>query len=199
MKKLIYSFYTIFLIGFILKFFHIHFNAIIMMTGIAGVLVLSIIQLFRKKESIFGLLNFGTIIWLVVLLISLKFFPYGFWFLLLAIIISNVILIIFYRNKMMNKLIFFFIAIILALTFYFIPTDNRYYILNIKWNHEIESDFYSWDKYSWFLYQNGKYTEALIASDRALNIVESQENEHMLNFIENHQSVIRNRNWEKYR
>jgi len=191
MKKFWILFYTLFLLGFGLKFFHIHYNALFMLLGAGCILISSIIYLFQKEKRIEGLLHFSTGIWLVVLLISLKFFAFGFWAFILAIIISNVLLVVYYRNKMMHRLHLFFVAMVLALVFYFIPTDNRYYILNIKWNYEIESDYYTWDKYSWFLYQNGEYNEAEKASEKALKMARDANDPQMMEFIEMHQQAIK--------
>jgi len=83
------------------------------------------------------------------------------------------------------------------------PSHIKYYLINIKWNQEIETDYYSWDKYSWFLYQNEHYNEALEASNHSLKIANQYaklygETE-FITIIDNHGKMIKNKTWNKYR
>ncbi|MDZ7650489.1 MAG: hypothetical protein U5K54_26950 [Cytophagales bacterium] len=70
------------------------------------------------------------------------------------------------------------LSILVTAIVYFIPSDVRYYIFNIKFNHEIETDYRTWDKYSWFLYINNKHAEAELASERALKLVKGTTDDH---------------------
>ena len=68
-------------------------------------------------------------------------------------------------SKSMILLLFFGIGV------YFIPNSRQVYFfdLNEVVNGENrKSNFYSWDKYSWYLYQEGKFDLALSANDQAI-------------------------------
>jgi hypothetical protein len=86
-----------------------------------------------------------------------------------------------------------------ALYFYFMRTDNRYYLLNVKWNYEIEYDFITLDKYSWFLYKNGEINKALEVSDQALEMARKSEQQEQVQIIEQHNQAIQNNDWKIYR
>ena len=77
------------------------------------------------------------------------------------------------------------------------PSDIKYYLTSIKWNQEIKTDYYSWDKYSWFLYQNGHYEDALKASTHALNLANQNDDLKWIESITNHNSLIKNKKWEQ--
>ena len=153
MKKLLTIGYGIFLIGFILKFFHIPRNAIIMMIGISlMLLVYSIAALNKKMERSYVITGFATSIWLLSLLFTLKFWPFTTMLLLIASTLTVASILYSFKLKKLNEIKLLLISSILCLTFYIMPSDIKYYLTSIKWNQEIKTDYYSWDKYSWFLY-----------------------------------------------
>ncbi|HNP19696.1 MAG TPA: hypothetical protein PKL31_14760 [Fulvivirga sp.] len=197
MSKLLISFYSLFCVGFILKFFHIHYNAVLMLTGLGGVLVVSLILLFKKDKRY--LQNIGICSWLLVLLSSLKFFPFGNVALILATIISVFIIVVLIKQHKYLGLIPLGLTAVIALLFHSLPTDSRYYLLNVKWNYEIERDFITLDKYSWLLYNNGNSNEALKISNQALEIAQKSGQKEWVAIIEEHANAIRMNNWEKYR
>ena len=78
------------------------------------------------------------------------------------------------------------------------PGDTRYFVFKIYFNHKILEDAYSWDKYSWFLYQNAKYDEALMASKKALGIINLNPENKMKESVTEHMEMIRQKNWKKF-
>ena len=100
---------------------------------------------------------------------------------------------------------FCFVIILITIFFRILPSHHTYNLTNIKFNYEIETDYFSWDKYSWFLYKEGKEDEALEANKNAQSAVEKclqnpkygDENEY-LNYIKEHRLAIENKNWLKY-
>lgn len=198
MKKALIFFYSLFSLGFLLKFFHIHYNAILMLLALGGILVLSLISLFKKENRDKGILHIGISAWLLSLLISMKFFPFGQIVLIFACIFSVSLLAYFIRKRKLMSLTPLAIAAAIAIAFYIMPSDFRYYILNVKWNHEIENDFITLDKYSWFLYQNGKDAEALTISDQALAIAVNSNQTEWVARIEGHNLAIRKGEWKNY-
>ncbi len=197
LKKFYLLFYGIFLLGFLLKFFHIHYNAILMIVGLAGIFAGGIISLSIKKTRSMLHLCIGG--WLLVLLVSVKFFAFGTLFLIFAILLSLAGIIIAIKKDQWKRFLPLGIVIVIALVFYLMPTDQRYYLLNLRWSLEKNTDYISWDKYAWFLYQNGHVDSSAMASDKALEIALSSGNEKWIDFIEMHNESIKKRSWDTYR
>ena len=199
MKILLITSYLIYLSGFFLKFFHVPRNAIIMMAGIAlMLLVYSIAGLTKKFDRSYVIAGFATTTWLVLLLFTVKFWPFTIPILSFAAAVTIASILYSYKLKKFNEIKLIFISIILCLTFYFMPTDTKYYLISIKWNQEIETDYYSWDKYSWFLYQNGRFDAALKASNRALELANKNRDINWTESITDHNRLIKNRKWSQY-
>ncbi len=198
-NKLLFSFYSLFTVGFILKFFHIHYNAIFMLTGLGGVLLINTMFLANKESRVYGFLHLSVFSWLLLLFITIKFYPFQIAVLVFAIIVSVFAVVnLFNQQKTIWVSPLVFCAVI-AITCHTMPADYRYYILNVKWNYEIDRDFITLDKYSWFLYQNGHSVKALQVSDKALQIAEQTGSTEWLDFIMKHNKSIRSENWNSYR
>jgi hypothetical protein len=204
MKTLQIIAYSIFLIGLILKFFHFPKNAIIMMIGIFLILLIYAIAALNKKyDRLYSINGFATSFWLISLLFTLKFWPFSNLLLLISSLLTIISIVYSYKLKRLKELKLLFISSIICLTFYIMPSDIRYYLINIKWNQEIETDYYSWDKYSWFLYQNAHYDQALETSNHALKIANQYAKRYdeveFIEIIDNHNKMIKNKTWNKYR
>ncbi|MEZ5084620.1 MAG: hypothetical protein R2750_14440 [Bacteroidales bacterium] len=119
--------------------------------------------------------------------------------LIIATFFSLFVTITFLRKQQMMNLFPLVAGSIIAVIFYAMPTDTRYYMLNVKWNYEIENDFITLDKYSWFLYKNGNREEALTTSDQALKMAKNAGQKQWIEFIEEHNKLIRIKNWQTYR
>jgi hypothetical protein len=199
MKKFQLLFYGIFCLGFALKFFHVHYNAVLMLIGLGGILITSIVSLFNKEGRATALLHFALFAWLLQLLITIKFFPFENNALIIAAALSLVVILEIVKKQQFLNLIPLGICAAVALSFYFMRTDNRYYLLNVKWNYEIEYDFITLDKYSWFLYKNGEVDKAQEISNQALEIALKTDRIDQIKLIEQHNEMIRDNNWEYYR
>ena len=172
MKNLLNVGSIIFFIGFFIKFFHIHYNAVVMLAGLFMLLVASLIAIIKKESVVNGWANLAATFWLALLLFTTKFYPFVPVVLTVALVVSIV---------------------------GFVTIDSKYHLMNVCWNYEIDTDFATWDKYSWFLYQNGKYEEALDASSRALRIASEVGDTEWENFIADHRSRIEQRSWTTFR
>lgn len=198
MKKGLMIFYVIFGTALILKFFHIHYNAIGMLAGLFGILGFGLVDLVkpRTQENRFFHLTVG--IWLAYLFTQLKFLAFSVPVLVLCLIFTLLFIISIVRSKNVTLLVPVVSAAFFALGVAGMPTDYRYYLFNVQGNYEIESDYYTLDKYSWFLYQNQKYDEALQVSNRAYATAAQEGNFDFLEVIDSHQSAIKIRNWPHY-
>jgi hypothetical protein len=118
--------------------------------------------------------------------------------LFIAAALSLVVILEILKKQQFLNLMPLGICAAVALSFYFMRTDNRYYLLNVKWNYEIEYDFITLDKYSWFLYKNGKVDKAKEISNQALEIALKTDYVDQIKLIEQHNELIRDNNWKSY-
>lgn len=199
MKKLLIYSYCLYGLGFFVKFFHIHFNAVLMLVGLVGILIGSLVLLFQKDERYRAALNFGAFGWLVALLITIKFFPFGLAAFILAIVLSILALVVFIRKQKPKAVWPLSLLAVITILFFNLPTDTRFYWLNVKWNYEIARDYGTLDKYSWFLYRNGKEEEAVRVSAQALEMAKANDEQEWVEFIEEHARRIQENDWNTYR
>jgi len=172
-----------------------------MLGGIALLLIGTIGSIFSKEKSLNKTIyNLTSLFWLVSLLLTIKFLPFRLLGLSIALLFTTVSLILMVKSKENNwvKQPFFY-TLLVGLTFYLLPTDVRYNLVSIQFSSEKEYDYRSWDKYSWFLYNNGHYNEAQNATEKALKMAKLQEDEYYIEFIEKHGQLIRNKSWKSFR
>jgi hypothetical protein len=169
-----------------------------MIASIFLMMVIFCIAIFKKIEGLNPMVGFALISWLVLLLVSIKHFPFATIILCLACVLTLIAVLVALNKTNKSQFVLLSMSILLSLTFYLIPANARYHLLSIKWNQEINSDYLSYDKYSWFLYQDEHYEEALIASKKAKIIVEKTGDIMWVDLIAQHEEQIKNRNWNKY-
>lgn len=199
MKKALFIAALIYFTGFILKFFHLPLTAWMMISGLLLMIIILMYALFAKKaDGIFVGIGLTSATWLTALLFTLKFWPFVPVLIILASLLTVLFGILAVRKGKVRSLIPLAGSVAITSIFYLMPADTRYYLISIKWNHEIESDYFSWDKYSWFLYQNGKYDEAIQASEKALGCAKDAEETMWIELIEEHHAAIVNRDWNHF-
>lgn len=199
MNKIFKVSIIIFLFGFFLKFFHTHYNAIIMMVALFLMLIVNIVSCFKtKQEKVNNLIGFATTFWLTALLFIVKFWPFPVIIMSFALLLTLVALYLSFKENNWKQYRLILLSACLSITFFVMPTDTRYYLISIKWNYKVESDYFSWDKYSWFLYKNNKQEESLKASNRALDIVKQTNESEWIKVITNHNTRIKDKNWQKF-
>ena len=201
--------FLIFLIGFGLKFIHAPFHTVIMLVGIISLLGIYLYFLFSKGKSVeYVLSGLCAVSWLIFLLFVIKFFPFVYFSLALAVCLTLLWLIrkIKFKEKSGSITALNIAIIAFCSALYLIAPSTRYRIFNILYNKEIETDFQTWDKYSWFLYRSQKFNESYEASIKAQNALlnfQLKHPEESLNVWQNqitqHQIKIREKNWSSYR
>lgn len=192
-------FYGLFFLGFAIKLFHIHYNAVIMLIGLGGILATSLVALSRAEERKHGLLHLALFSWLLLLFLAIKFLPFATPVLVAASMLTVFVVAAQFKQHSLTRFVPLLACLVLAVSFHFMRTDRRYYILNVNWNYEIDEDFLTLDKYSWFLYANGEAEEALQVSDRALKMARKTNQSEHIDFVQEHNEAIRLRRWEHYR
>lgn len=209
MKRTEVFIYSLYAVGIVLKLFKLPMHTVFILVILLMLVVYYIFCLVRKNKDLHSTLTgFVTVFWLFTLLSILKHFPFQNIALIVSALSSLALLLVLYKNKKMTSANSKFCSLVILLTifFRFLPSHNTYYLTNIKFNHEIEIDYFSWDKYSWFLYLDGKQDEAMQASKNAQSAVEKclqnpkygDENEY-LELIKKHQLEIENKTWKVYR
>lgn len=208
MKKIEKIIYSLYAIGIVFKLFKLPLHTVFILVTLLAILIYYVFCLFRKNKDLLSTLTgFVTALWLFCLLSILKHFPFMNMLWILSILSSMALFIPLYKNRKTTSgnSMFCSVIIIITIFFRFLPAHNTYYITNIKFNYEIETDYFSWDKYSWFLYTNGKEDEAIQANKNAQTAVEKclknpkfgDENEYFT-LIKEHQLEIRNKTWKEY-
>lgn len=128
----------------------------------------------------------------------------------LALLFSLIYLIIFIRSK--EKFSKDQLIIILYFVFsyfvFFIPAHKIFYVehLNSFLNEDSRrTDYFNWDKYSWFLYRYGMQKEALEANTNAKNAIDEMQKIHednkaeeYLTILKKHEQQILENNWTEY-
>jgi hypothetical protein len=209
MKKAEIFLYSFYAIGIVLKLLKLPMHTIFILVSLLFLIIYYTICLIRKNKDLHSILiGFVTVLWLFCLLAILKHFPFQNIVLIIATLASIALVYLLYKKSKLTSgsNIFCSLVIFITIFFKFLPTHYTYYLTNIKFNYEIETDYYSWDKYSWFLYSEGKVDEAIQANLNAQTAVEKSlqnpkygdENE-FLSFIKEHRAAIIDKTWKKYR
>jgi hypothetical protein len=181
-----------FFLGLVSKLFHLPFHTILLLIAILGLLIFYGHSTWRSQLDRTTLLcGWASTAWLLVLLFALKFWPFSSAILIVASGLTVWASISVWRSRAYKKAILPLVCLGLGLSTFMMPSDIRYHTVSIRWNHEIKNDFYSWYKYSWFLYVNGKEEQALEASSKALTIAEELGEDEWVSIIQkNHQLIL---------
>lgn len=201
MKKFEIAGYSIFIIAVIIKLLHFPFNAWYIMAGLLVLLTGYIGNLLSKKlETEKALSGIATVAWLALFLFLTKFWP--FWLVMFSIAVVALLVVTIYRLKNKNaadlQAKILLAATMLSLAVFFTPPDLRYKIFNIKFHHDLSSDYITMDKYSWFLYQAGKFDEAEKFSNDAAESAKRNSDTAFMKIANTHLEKIRAKNWETF-
>jgi hypothetical protein len=208
MKRVEIFLYSLYAIGIGFKLFKLPMHTVFILATLLVIIIYYVICLLRKTKNRFSILTgLVTVVWLFSLLAILKHFPFQNISLIVALVLSAMLLIAGSKNKKLlsaNNL--FHVAVIgITVLFRLLPAHSTYYLTNIKFNHEIDIDYFSWDKYSWFLYNDGKQNEAIqanknaqIAAEKCLLHPKYGDEKKYLNLIKRHNLEIKNKTWKQY-
>ncbi len=207
-KKTEIVLYSFFFIGIIFKLFRLPYHTWFILTTLLIILIYYIYCLISKKKEIYNTLTgLVTFAWLFYLLTILKLFSFQNIVGLMTIFVSAIIFFLLVKNKKIISANSLFCGIIISITIFFkiLPTHYTYYLFGIKFNHRIEKDYFTLDKYSWFLYNAHKQAEAIEINKQAQKAVEislenpeiGDEQEYSI-LIKKHELEIRNGSWSKY-
>lgn len=218
MKKLLIIAWTIFIIGLAFRLLHYPGTAVISLLGTLLLVIHSIIYLVKnaKTNLPISFLHLSYSLATIYILFRFQYWPVGpivlgyslFFVIVLLVTISCFVLHI--TNKTPIKFSQIFLAIYFAFFFWlsFTHSDRIYYFFNLNTVINSESrntNYYSWDKYSWFLYIAGKQDESIEANQNAqkaaeeyLKIIPGEEAIKYLTTIKQHGQQIRDKNWTSW-
>ena len=215
MKKLQIIAWIIFLIGVVFRLLHYPGGGIILTLGTLLLLVHSIIYLSKNAKTNLptSFLHLSFSFLTAYVLFRFQYWPCGpsfFGFPLLFIIALLITLICFILHFANNKLpqIFLVVYFVFFFVLSYTHSDRIYYFFNLNPMLHAETsntNYYAWDKYSWFLYIVDKQDEAIGANYRAqkaveeyLKIIQDKEAIHYLTLIKQHEQQIKDKNWATY-
>lgn len=198
MKKLFLFSAVVFLIGLVLKIFHVHYNAIIMLAAVFLMLVAAIAGGTGKKRGFPLLFTIPFVAGTLALVFMIKFYPghLPVFYVAVAVLLGAIVVLLIKREW---SPAFFLVPVSVILVWlHFTPAYKIYYLFNIRYNYEIETDYRSWDKYSWFLYRAGNMDEALKVSAYAIWVAKKSGQNEAQKAMENHHEKIMKRTWDHY-
>lgn len=218
MKKLLITSWILFTLGLIFKLFHFPASGELLILGSLLLIIHSIIFLFKnaKTNLPFAFLHLSIALWTIYLLFRVKFWGgwpeiLGFNTLFIIPFLATLIwfslhLVRHSKFKLPQYLLIVYTVFSIILSY--IHSDKIFYFFNLNTVINSESrnqDYYSWDKYSWFLYISDKKIEALEANKNAqkavnenLKTTRSDEAVKFSSIIKQHEEQIRNDNWTTY-
>lgn len=218
MKKLQIIAWTILIIGLVFRLLHYPGTSVISLLGTLLLIIHSIIYLFKNARTNLptSFLHVSYSLVTIYILFRLQYWPVGPMILgysLFFIIVSLVTIscfVLHIRNKIPIKFPQIFLAIYFGFFFWlsFTHSDRIYYFFNLNTVLNSESrntNYYSWDKYSWFLYIADKHDEAIEANQNAqkaaeeyLKNIPDEEAAQYLKLIKQHGQQIKENNWTSW-
>lgn len=208
MKKAEIFLYSLFLTGLVLKLFRLPFHTVFILITLLTILIYYGYCLVQKKKEYFSTLTgLVTFTWLFYLLSILKFFSFQNVVGIITVCLSIALIFILVKNKKVVSANSKLCAVVICIVLFFkiLPSHYTYYLFGIKYNYHLNTDYFTLDKYSWFLYNADKHEEAAEVNKQAQRALEeSLKNPHgdeaeYSVLIKEHEALISNGTWEKYR
>ena len=106
---------VLFYMGLLLKLFHIHYNAILILIGLVGVVISLIVGVLKKQQKATLLLTLANFGWLLLVFVSVKFLPIQSVILIVAALLTLVAAVFIIRAGHPKRLLPILITIPIAL------------------------------------------------------------------------------------
>jgi len=218
MKKLLIISWILFTLGLIFKLFQFPGSGELLILGSLLLLIHSIIFLIKnaKINLPFAFLHLSIALWTIYLLFRVKFWGgwpeiFGFNTVFIIPVLATLVWFILHlvkHSKFKLPQYFLIVYFVFSIIISYTHSDKIFYFfyLNTVINGESRNhDYYSWDKYSWFLYIADSKNEAMEANENAqkavneyLKTTRSNEAVNYSSIIKQHEEQIRNDNWTSY-
>lgn len=218
MNKLLISAWTVFFIGLAFRILHYPGAGIFSMLGTLLILIHSIMYFNRNVKTDLSssllYLSFANITLYILFRIQCwsvgpMFLGFSLFFIFIFLLtIAWAIIHIVDKKPFKIPQIFLILYFVFFIGLSFTNSYKIYYFFNL--NTVINgvarnTDYYSWDKYSWFLYIANKQEEAIVANENALKAAEeylkSTSDEDVVQYLElikQHKQKIQENNWTNF-
>ncbi len=204
--------WVIFLIGLSFKFLHYPLSGLLLVLGTFLILVHGIIYFvkFSKRDLLQTLVYASIALITIYMLGRFQFWGFTGFYFPVAFLFTFASLIVLLNRKAGFRFpqIFLVIYFVFFLTMMFIPAYKIhfcFYLNTVLNGEDRDTDYFGWDKYSWFLYLADKEEAALEANTNAKNAVNNllkitadKRAEQYLVLIDMHEQQIRDKTWTDY-
>jgi len=218
MKKLQIIAWTIFIIGLVFRLLHYPGTSLISLLGTVLLVIHSIIYLVKNAKTNLptSFLHLSYSLLTVYVLFRLQYWSCGpmilgyslFFIIVLLLTISCFVLMFSSKTQFKFPQIFLVVYFVFFIALSFTHSDRIYYFFNLNTVLNGESrntNYQSWDKYSWFLYIADKQDEAIEANQNAqkaaeeyLKMIPDEEAVQYLTLIKQHGQQIQDKNWTSW-
>ncbi len=197
-------FFLVFLSGLLMKMLHLPWHTLVMAAGLGAMLIYYVMKLITLSPGTrrnAGWLGLATVSWLIFFLAEVKFMGGTLILMGLALFVSILSLLMTLREPgalSPGRIFILLAALFLSASTSWMELHTRYYVFNIHFSPSAWSDHLTLDKYSWFLYKDKKYDEALVINGKAYDAAKAVGAIEYIPTVEEHQEAIINRNWGSF-
>lgn len=197
-------FFLAFLSGLVMKLFHLPGHTLVMGIGLLAMLIYYVVSLVvstsgKKRTS--SWLGLSTVSWLIFFLAEVKFMGGTLILMMLALFVSVLSLLMTLKEPGVlspGRIIVLLAALFLAASTSWMELHTRYYVFNIHFSTNVWNDYVMLDKYSWFLYNDQEYEEALVINSKAHEAANAKGALDYIPTVEQHEEAIIKRNWGSF-
>ncbi|MBO9701773.1 MAG: hypothetical protein J7604_16320 [Sporocytophaga sp.] len=210
--------WTIFVIGVLFKLFHISGSSALLALSCLLLFIHSIIYLIQKLKTDLPIsfLNLSLSLWAIYFLFRIQYWSVGidiagYKIMVLIPILSSIICLVLHTTKEVQvrfPQIVLFVCFAFSLVLSYTPSYKIYYIVNLNTilNEETrKTNYFAWDKYSWFLYISNQLEDAKVANDKAQQALDeylmSNNDTEAVQYsekIKQHKANISSKNWVEF-
>lgn len=196
--------FLIFLAGLLMKMLHLPWHTVVMAAGLLSMMIYYVSKLISLKPGRSrnaGWLGIATTSWLIFFLSEVKFMGGTLILMGLALFVSILSLLMTLREPAPlspGRIFILLAALFLSASTSWMDLHTRYYVFNIHFSPAAWSDHLTLDKYSWFLYKDRKYDEALVINGKAYDAAKAVGADEYIPTVEEHQEAIIKRNWGSF-
>ncbi|MCB0771267.1 MAG: hypothetical protein KDC00_12785 [Flavobacteriales bacterium] len=189
-----------FLFGLVLKVLHLPYHTIFLLLVLATGLVWVVLPLIRSSDKVAAWTALAVWGWAAHSIALFKLFPFRTFTLVLAFAFTTVGTYLVLKNRAWGSRSFqvltgVFILVMLAMAQ---ATSARFHFTNLAFSIERDTDFRSWDKYSFFLAREGDIQGSLAANSTALEAAMIAHDEHAAEQLRARRADIGSGTWEAF-
>ncbi|MEZ4739111.1 MAG: hypothetical protein R2818_07065 [Flavobacteriales bacterium] len=189
-----------FALGLFFKLLHLPYHTVYLLTVVCAGLVISLFKLVRSEEKSAAVAILASWTWCLYVVALLKLFSFRNSTLLFAFACSALAILLYrrLRFRLDRPLQVLSGVFVLSMLISSRPASERYYFTNLTFSLERDTDFRSWDKYSFLLMRDGDMQGALAAGRAAINALHQAGRNDLLPLLEGHAKAIENGDWPVY-